>query len=88
MSSKVKVKITRKGRTNGSRVSSKHQITLPVEIMRVAGFQIGDQLGFKVENGKVVIEKDRPRILNLLGIGNGIYDDFDWEKERLSAWGE
>jgi bifunctional DNA-binding transcriptional regulator/antitoxin component of YhaV-PrlF toxin-antitoxin module len=88
MEPKVKAKLVRKGRTTTSRVSTKHQVTLPVEIMRVAGFKVGDQLGFHIDNGKVVIERAQPKIMNLLGIGNGIYDDFDWEKERIEAWGE
>ena len=88
MSSKVKVKGERKGRTSSSRLSAKNQVTVPIEIMRVAGFEVGDQIHFKVEEGRVVIEKDKPKITNLFGIGNGFYDDFDFEKERREAWGE
>ena len=88
MNPKVKVKRERKGRTTSSRLSAKNQVTVPIEIMRVAGFEVGDQIHFKVEDGKVVIEKDKPKISNLFGIGKGIYDNFDFEKERQEAWGE
>jgi bifunctional DNA-binding transcriptional regulator/antitoxin component of YhaV-PrlF toxin-antitoxin module len=88
MNPKVKVKGERKGRTSSSRLSAKNQVTVPIEIMRVAGFEVGDQIHFKVEEGRVVIEKDKPKITNLFGIGNGFYDDFDFDKERREAWGE
>ncbi len=45
----------RSGRRNGStRISSKHQITLPVEAMRDAGLEIGDVLWAEVEAPGVV----------------------------------
>ena len=88
MNPKVRVKGERKGRTSSSRLSAKNQVTVPIEIMRVAGFEVGDQIHFKVEEGRVVIEKDKPKITNLFGIGNGFYDDLDFEKERREAWGE
>jgi len=82
----TKVKSKRKGRTSSSKLSSKNQVTIPIEISRVAGFTVGDELTFRIDDGRVVIEKDQPKILGLIGIGAGIYDDFDLEAERASAW--
>jgi predicted nucleotidyltransferase component of viral defense system len=32
--------------------------------------------------------RELPKILSLIGLGAGIYEGFDWEKERREAWGE
>jgi len=78
----------RKGRTNSSRISSKHQVTIPVDVMREAGFKVGDELVFKVEDGGVMIERkfEGHRILSLSGILNGIYNGYDHEAEMADAW--
>ncbi len=80
---------TRKGRTTTTRLSTKNQITLPVDIIRKAGFQVGDTINCRVnENGMIELYAPKNRIMSLFGVGNGIYDDFDWEKERADAWDE
>jgi bifunctional DNA-binding transcriptional regulator/antitoxin component of YhaV-PrlF toxin-antitoxin module len=89
MVAKVKAKKTRKGRTTTSRLSAKNQITIPVEILRKAGFTVGDTINCTVnKEGKIELARPEYRILSLLGAGNGIYDDFDWESERADAWDE
>ena len=95
MTPKVKAKdventapATRRGRTTTSRLSSKNQITLPVDVIRQAGFEIGDSLKLTFHGGKVIVEKESPAIKALFGAGNGINEGFDWEKERADAWGE
>ena len=80
---------TRKGRTTTTRLSAKNQITLPVDIIRKAGFKVGDTINCRVnEDGKIELYAPKNRIMSLFGVGNGIYDDFDWEKERADAWDE
>jgi bifunctional DNA-binding transcriptional regulator/antitoxin component of YhaV-PrlF toxin-antitoxin module len=89
MVAKVKAKKTRQGRTTTSRLSAKNQITIPVEILRKAGFTVGDTINCTVnKEGKIELARPEYRILSLLGAGNGIYDDFDWESERADAWDE
>lgn len=96
MKAKVKAKKTavppmktRKGRTTTTRLSAKNQITLPVDIIRKAGFKVGDTINCRVnEDGKIELFAPQNRIMSLFGAGNGIYDDFDWEKERADAWPE
>ena len=82
------VKATRKGRTRHSRLSSKHQVTIPVDVMREAGIKVGDELVFKVEDGAVVIKpiSDAQKILSLAGFLGGIYNDYDHEAEMADAW--
>jgi len=96
MGDKVKVKetdsgvsterATRKGRTNSSRLSSKHQVTIPVDVMREAGFKVGDELVFKVEDNQVVVSKKRVDLLEWIASLNGLYDGYDFAAERADAW--
>lgn len=95
MAPKVKAKKTasaapavRRGRTNSSRLSSKNQITLPVDVIRQAGFEIGDKLKLSFHGGKVIIEKDSPKILDLIGAGAGVYEGYDFQADRRAAWAE
>ena len=85
----IKVKSKRKGRTMTSRLSSKNQVTIPIDVLREAGFVAGEELAFKYEDGRVVIEKENlPSISKIFGIGNGINEGFDWRKDREESWGE
>ena len=87
-SSESTVKATRKGRGNSSRLSSKHQVTIPVDVMREAGLKVGDELVFKVEDGVVVIQPitDAQKILSLAGFLGGIYNGYDHQAEMADAW--
>lgn len=80
---------TRKGRTTTTRLSSKNQVTLPVEIIRKAGFKVGDTLNCTVnKDGKIELSPPENPIMSLIGAGDGIFDDFDLEAERADGWGE
>ena len=80
---------TRKGRTTTTRLSSKNQVTLPVEIIRKAGFKVGQSINCRVtEDGKIELSPPENPIMGLIGAGKGIFDDFDLDKERADAWGE
>ena len=79
-------RVTRKGRTNSSRLSSKHQVTIPVDVMREAGFKVGDELVFKVEDNQVVVTKQRVDLLKWIASLNGFYDGYDFAAERADAW--
>ena len=80
------VRSTRKGRTNSSRLSSKHQVTIPVDVMREAGFKVGDELIFKVEDNQVTIQTRRQDLLAWIAGFNGFYDGYDFAAERADAW--
>ena len=92
MNRKVKakdVKVVRRGRTSTSRISTKHQVTVPVDILRAICLEAGDRVKFEIKDGEIAItpEKlvDHPLGL-LIGAGEGIYDGFDLAQEREAMW--
>jgi bifunctional DNA-binding transcriptional regulator/antitoxin component of YhaV-PrlF toxin-antitoxin module len=85
----VKAPAQRRGRSSTSRISSKHQVTIPVEVLRNSNLVIGDEVEIAVnDNGVVELKKVAPitafqAIADQIG---GAFNDFDWEKERAQAW--
>ena len=80
-------KSARAGRTSTSKLSSKNQLTVPVDILRSIGLTTGDEVEFSVKDAgfievKPVLEENP--IMRLVGIGTDIYKDFDLEKDRES----
>jgi len=80
-------KSARAGRTSTSKLSSKNQLTVPVDILRSIGLTTGDEVEFTVNDAgfievKPVVEENP--IMRLVGIGTDIYKDFDLEKDRES----
>jgi bifunctional DNA-binding transcriptional regulator/antitoxin component of YhaV-PrlF toxin-antitoxin module len=71
-----------------ARVSSKNQVTLPVEAMRQAGLRPGDEVIVRpVGMGEVIIAARGSRVRRHAGIATGIYpaDELDrlrdeWER--------
>lgn len=83
------VKQTRRGRSSTSRISSKHQVTIPVEVLRQTNFEIGDEVEFEVrEDGSVAITKAVPinPFKALAAAAGDIYIGFDLQKEREESW--
>ena len=80
------VKATRRGRGNSSRLSSKHQVTIPVDVMREAGLKVGDEVVFSVEEKNIVIAKKRIDLLEWVASLGGFYDGYDFAAERADAW--
>ncbi|MBI2778040.1 MAG: AbrB/MazE/SpoVT family DNA-binding domain-containing protein [Chloroflexi bacterium] len=71
MSSEVKVRPRRRGFT---RVSAKHQITLPVDALARAGIQVGDEMRVEVEaSGRVTLTRVDDPIERFAGIFSGLY---------------
>ena len=57
------------------RVSSKNQVTLPVEVMRAAGLAPGDEVAVqRVGDGEVLIAARGSRVRRHAGIASGIYE--------------
>lgn len=83
------VKRQRRGRSSTSRISAKHQVTIPVEVLRNSNLAIGDEVEITVnENGVVEVKKVAP--INLFQqlaeeVGDAL-NGFNWEKERAEAW--
>jgi AbrB family looped-hinge helix DNA binding protein len=56
------------------RVSSKNQITLPVDVMRAAGLEPGDEVTIRpVGDGEVLVAARGSRVRRHAGIATGIY---------------
>ena len=83
------VKQQRRGRSSTSRISAKHQVTIPVEVLRNSNLVIGDEVEITVnESGVVEVKKVAP-INAFQAIADQIgsaFNSFDWEKERAQAW--
>src|ERR1019366_2598614 len=78
--------VTRKGRKTTSRLSSKHQVTIPVDVLREVGFKVGDELVFNIQGKKVIVTKKRVDLLEWIASLNGLYDGYDFAAERADAW--
>ena len=77
----------RRGRATSSRISSKNQITIPVEVLREMSLKPGDQVEFHInkENRLVITPVDSDWLQTLdevLGSMTGMWDGFDVRKER------
>jgi AbrB family looped-hinge helix DNA binding protein len=66
-----------------SRVSAKHQITLPVAAMREAGIQEGDELSVRVDgDGRLTLIRERDLIDQWAGAFPGLSSATDLEGLR------
>jgi bifunctional DNA-binding transcriptional regulator/antitoxin component of YhaV-PrlF toxin-antitoxin module len=65
------VKHRRRGAT---RISSKHQITIPVDTLRAAGLEIGDRVIAHAEGpGRLVLEREHDVLAEFAGAMTGAY---------------
>lgn len=66
-----------------ARVSSKNQVTLPVEAMRAAGLRAGDEVVVRpVGEGEVIIATRGSRVRRHAGIASGIYSAGELDRLR------
>ncbi len=86
---KPAVKQQRRGRSSTSRISAKHQVTIPVEVLRNSNLMIGDEVEISVnESGVVEVKKVAPYnpFQALADAMGDTYIGFDLEKERAESW--
>ena len=79
----------RRGRSSTSRISAKHQVTIPVEVLRNSNLAIGDEVEISINNeGLVEIKKVAPfnPFQALADAAGDTYIGFDLEKERAESW--
>jgi bifunctional DNA-binding transcriptional regulator/antitoxin component of YhaV-PrlF toxin-antitoxin module len=79
-----KVKAVRRGRQSTSKLSTKNQLTVPVDILRQVGITVGDQVEFSV-NDAGFIEIKAVEVNNLMGLSEKygyLFKGFDLAKER------
>jgi bifunctional DNA-binding transcriptional regulator/antitoxin component of YhaV-PrlF toxin-antitoxin module len=65
----------KKRRRGTSRLSSKHQVTIPTDALRAAGLEVGERLVFHAEGpGRVVLEREADVLDEFSGALTGIYE--------------
>ncbi len=66
-----------------AKVSSKNQVTLPVEVMRAAGLRAGDEITVRpVGEGEIVLAARGSRVRRHAGIATGIYERGELDRLR------
>jgi bifunctional DNA-binding transcriptional regulator/antitoxin component of YhaV-PrlF toxin-antitoxin module len=85
---KPKQPAQRAGRTSTSRLSSKNQLTVPVDILRRVGLEAGDEVEFVVNDAGFIEVLRAPNVnrdlLKLAGKYGELFEGFDLEAERDS----
>jgi bifunctional DNA-binding transcriptional regulator/antitoxin component of YhaV-PrlF toxin-antitoxin module len=75
-----KVKDRRHGAT---RISSKHQITIPVDALRAAGLEVGERVVARADGpGRVVLEREHDVLADYAGALTGVFSRDEIEQLR------
>ena len=65
------------------RISSKHQVTLPVESLERAGLKAGDEVAIEADGpDQIVVRRARRDLANALGVFDGLYEPGYLERLR------
>lgn len=65
----------KKRRRGSSTVSSKHQVTIPIDALRDAGVEVGERLVARADGpGRVVFEREADVLAEFSGALTGIYE--------------
>lgn len=73
----------KKRRRGASRISAKHQITIPAEALRAAGLEVGERVVARAAGpGRVVLEREHDIVAELAGALTGAYDDGELDELR------
>ncbi len=66
-----------------SRISSKHQITLPVETLERAGLKAGDEVAIEAEGpDRIIVRRVERDPARALGVFDGLYEPDYLERLR------
>jgi bifunctional DNA-binding transcriptional regulator/antitoxin component of YhaV-PrlF toxin-antitoxin module len=70
-------------RRGASRISSKHQITIPADALRAAGLAIGERVVAHADGpGRVVLEREHDIVAEFAGTMTGAYVDSGLDELR------
>lgn len=58
-----------------SKVTSKFQITIPRDVRREVGIKAGDVVKVGVEGGRVILEKMRDPVEDMVGLAENLFPD-------------
>jgi bifunctional DNA-binding transcriptional regulator/antitoxin component of YhaV-PrlF toxin-antitoxin module len=65
------------------RISSKHQVTLPVETLERAGLQVGDEVAIEAEGAdRIVVRRASCNVEQAFGVFDGLYEPGYLERLR------
>jgi bifunctional DNA-binding transcriptional regulator/antitoxin component of YhaV-PrlF toxin-antitoxin module len=57
------------------RISSKHQVTLPVETLKRAGLEVGDEVAIEADGAdRIVVRRVSRDVERALGVFDGLYE--------------
>jgi bifunctional DNA-binding transcriptional regulator/antitoxin component of YhaV-PrlF toxin-antitoxin module len=74
------VKNRRRGATT---ISSKHQVTIPLDAMRASGLEAGERVVARAEGpGRVVLEREDDRVAQYAGVLTGVFAPDELENLR------
>lgn len=72
-----------KRRRGTTRISSKHQITIPAEALRAAGLEVGERVvAHAAGPGRIVFEREDDVIAAFAGVMTGVYRDDELDELR------
>lgn len=70
------------------RISTKHQVTLPVESLEAAGLRPGDEVVIEAEGtDRIVVHRAAPDLASALGVFDGLYEAGHLERLRSEERG-
>jgi len=70
------------------RISSKHQVTLPVETLRHAGLKVGDEVAIEADGAdRIVVRRASRDAEQALGVFDGLYEAGYLERLRSGERG-
>ena len=59
----------------GTKISQKHQVTIPIDSMRIAGLEAGERVVARADGpGRVVLEREEDVISSFSGSMTGIFE--------------
>lgn len=73
----------KKRRRGSTRISVKHQVTIPTAAMKAAGLRPGDRVNARAEGpGRIVLEREHDLLAEFAGALTGVYPDAPLEGLR------
>ncbi len=65
------------------RISSKHQVTLPVQTLKRAGLNVGDEVAIEAEGAdRIVVRRVSLDVEQAMGVFDGLYESGYLERLR------
>ena len=69
------------------KLSKRGQIVIPKEIRDRMGIKPGDGIIFKIQDGKIILEKIQEKVKDILKAGGHIEPSLEFQKKLRDEWG-